>query len=190
MKFIFLNGPARSGKDYAAEYLSSKFENVITLKFATALYESVPRMFGLSDSVWADMYENEKEVPSPALQGMSPRQAMIWLSEDVMKPHFGQDFFGQAMITSVNTLVKEGMADESTVFVASDSGFLVEAVPVMDHFGIDRCMRIELLREGCSFQGDSRSYWHHPGLRSHPVCNLGDESFHAYLDQIISTFID
>ena len=145
MKILLVNGPPRSGKDTLADALPMQ-----TLKFATPLRTGVPAMFGIPQETYDDLIENHKETPTPLLQGMSPREAQIWLSEEVMKPKFGPFIFGQILVGTAKTV--------SGPVVVSDSGFYEEAQVVVEEFGPENVRLIRLHRDGCTFAGDSRSY--------------------------------
>lgn len=149
-RFIFLNGPPRSGKDACAHFIEY-FCDATPMKFATPLYNGVGGVFGLDPMQWSFYYENAKETPLPQLENLSPREAMIWLSEEVMKPNFGQDVFGR-------NFVHRARAESGQRFAVSDSGFVTEAQAVLDQFGAANCLLIRIERPGHNFEGDSRSY--------------------------------
>ena len=78
----------------------------------------------------------------------SPRDAMIHMSENVLKPLFGKDVFG---IMAAKSL-------EDGVNIFSDGGFAEEVQCLLDEVGVDNFMLIHVTRKGCSFEGDSRDY--------------------------------
>ena len=77
---------------------------------------------------------------------ISPREAMIYTSECVVKPSFGNDYFGR--IAAANL-------DKTRGNVFSDGGF-EEEVDTLVGFSDVYIARIH--RAGCSFGGDSRRY--------------------------------
>lgn len=79
----------------------------------------------------------------------SKREALIHVSENVIKPFFGQDAFGQM---AANALPEEG------VVFFSDSGFAEELRPIIEKVGEENVLVVRLYREGCTFEGDSRDY--------------------------------
>jgi hypothetical protein len=151
-KILFLNGPPRSGKDTLGRTVFLEF-NARQHKMAEPLGAGVPAMFGIHPDRWRVMREAEKDVPQADLMGWTPRQAMIWLSEEVMKPRFGDDIFGRI---ATNELAKMQTTTELTII--TDSGFKEECVPVVKKFGNKNCFLVRLHRDGCSYVGDSRSY--------------------------------
>lgn len=154
MKVLFLNAPKRSGKDAIAKEICDRHLNFSLMKFATPLYKSVRELFALREDEWAFMYESAKEEPSERLMGMSPRQAMIWLSEDVMKPKFGQTYYGNL---AANRLLSK--KNQDLIYLITDSGFSYEACPVVQEIGQDNCYLVHINRKGTSFEGDSRGWW-------------------------------
>ena len=145
---IYVNGFKRSGKDTVGEILH-KHRHVSLFKAATPLYKAIQEVFSLSEGEWMDMYENAKEKPSQALYGMTPREAMIWLSEDVMKPKFGDDFFGVS-------LGKRIMNSQCDVAVVTDSGYAKEIAACMNALPFHQHHLIYLYRTGTTNKGDSR----------------------------------
>lgn len=157
-KLIMFNGPKGSGKDEAVRWcqdwvLDSTSKHV---KMAHPLYYSIQEMFGLDDERWNRLYNDCKEVPRSELYGMTPRQALIWLSEEVVKPKFGSDFFGQiAGKTSLEFFDEE----PSGVVLMSDAGFNDEVGALVERVGSDRSFLVRLCN-GSDFSGDSREYVH------------------------------
>lgn len=148
---ILINAPKRAGKDYTAQVLSENFYT-LPLKFATPMYQAIPGLFQITLEHWAYLYENHKETPSDLLMGMSPRQAMIWVSEEVMKPKFGEDVFGRIAVESI----RNGLNEKHQMVTFSDSGFSAEALKVVEAFGAENVYLIRIYADGCDFVGDSR----------------------------------
>lgn len=156
MKIILLNGPARSSKDTIAHYLENTV-GATHLKFATPLYHSIPHLFGIRQDEWDIIYRDEKETPQPHLQGMTPREAMVWLSEDVLKPKFGQSYMGILAARTIVDLVPPH-GESNHIFVFSDAGFASEQKILIDVFGNKDIHLVRLERPEHNFVGDSRSY--------------------------------
>ena len=104
-----------------------------------------------------DRYYNRclKEQSWDKLGGMSPRQLMIFLSENFMKVVFGKDVFGKfsARLASSCVYVAGG-----TVCVFSDGGFSEEVNEVVKTVGAENVYVLQWKAEGCSFDNDSRRY--------------------------------
>ncbi len=159
MKVVILNGPPGCGKDVLADYLvqntsarlygdNHKREFKAKLFQVAAVLASipVPRMVELNG-------RNTKELPSEELPGnRSPRQWLIYVSEVLVKPHLGLQYFGQAAAAT--------LTDEIGVYFFADGGFDTEAKEIAAKVGKDNLLVIHLTRPGCSFIGDSRNYVH------------------------------
>lgn len=126
-------------------------------KFAEPLYALCEGAFGVNS--WGRVLQDEanKNVPQSRFGGMSPRQAMIWFSEDVMKPKFGQDIFGQLAAKNIERWGGNNPGIFRVV-VFSDSGFVQEAQVLRDQYKAENILLVSLRREGCTFSGDSRGY--------------------------------
>jgi hypothetical protein len=90
-----------------------------------------------------------KEEPMESLGGRSPRQALMYVSEEVIKPNFGEDYFGRYAAQRLTP-------DRLHIF--SDGGFVQEILPLIDMVGQENFFLVQLAREGCTFEGDSRRY--------------------------------
>lgn len=175
--FIFLNGPPRSGKDTIGTMLArslskasmrskngSEFSFVLVEKFAKPVKEGCHGLFNLTDMEGRvrchDWYEDQKNKPLGDFLGMTPREAYIWYSEEVMKPKFGQNVFGRMMAARLSPLlsVPDGPGARNRIIIFTDSGFECEAKPVLDTFGHDNALLFRLRRDGTSYDGDSRAY--------------------------------
>lgn len=153
-RILLVNGPKSSGKDYATNQIHEIFELVEKAKFAKPMYDGLQNLFGIDPDEWEHIYNNHKEEPSDLLFGMTPRNAMIWMSEEVMKPKFGKDVCGIIASNRVRSAFENGY--ELVVF--SDSGFADEAKVIVRDYGAENVYLLQIHSEGCNFNGDSRSY--------------------------------
>lgn len=154
-KVVFLNGPPNCGKDTAAMFLAKHNIAVVHKKFSTPVKHGVHAMFNVPYScVEAERKFGKewKDTPQGVFYGRVPRDMYIWYSEEVMKPKFGEDIFGQMAAVDVYDCGAQRLV------VFSDSGFAAEALPVIKLIGAKNCLLINLHRPGCDFTGDSRSH--------------------------------
>lgn len=172
MKIIFLNGPPHCGKDSAADRLFEANRSIIRMKFADPLKDSACGMLGIT----REEFERIKDRPHPALNGETPRKFVIRISEELIKPNYGDQFFGKLAVGRMDKL-----PPNAEVYF-SDSGFASEAIPVVAAFGISNIVKIEIEREGKDFSNDSRSYWTYPGMRVVRIKN--DSSITVLADRI------
>lgn len=151
-KRVFLfNAPPSSGKDEAAKYLSNTCGMGTHAEIKEKLFELTCSIFCISREDFMAIYTTElKEVPDPRLKGLSPRKALIKVSEEAIKPVFGQRYFGEAAALSL----KEG----DTFF--SDSGFYDEAEAIRDVVGQENLFIVRIHRPGYTYErfNDSRRY--------------------------------
>jgi hypothetical protein len=153
---IFINGPRRSGKDTATNHIVSEWVNVRHKKLASPMKRALREFFNLPNALWKALEMEAsgplKLEPLPELLGMSWVEALIWFSEEVMKPKFGEDVFGRLMVQEMH------QPHPAPLTVISDSRFGSELVPVAKAFGAQNCHVFQLFREGHTFAGDTGSY--------------------------------
>lgn len=158
-----LNGPPSSGKDTLADMLIEKakaggVENVHHLRFKDVLYQETADHFDVPIGYLIDVATDtiQKEKPLAVLQGKTPREALIHVSENIIKPLHGDDYFGKKTKEKMLSLVA-GDEFEINYFVISDSGFYEELAALCGPH-ISSLTFIKISREGHSFKGDSRKY--------------------------------
>lgn len=147
---ILFNGPPRAGKDEAADFFKTKGFKHLSFKYQ--LYKETIKYFDVKESWFMDRYNNraEKEVPSALLGHMSVREAMIYVSEEVVKPKRGLNYFGKLVADEI---------EDGKDYCISDGGFIDELVPVINKVGSDNFVLVQLTREGCDYSTDSRRYF-------------------------------
>jgi tRNA uridine 5-carbamoylmethylation protein Kti12 len=163
---IGMNGPPRSGKDTIAHGLAAVIED---------RHGTQPQLLALSqpmrDTVFAMMgmqydhpfYEAWKDRQIEALNGSSIRQAMIALSEEHIKPRYGNDFWNHSLMNRIWSDVK--------VVIITDYGFQFEPEFFENKVNHKNHAVVQLNRNGRSYDGDSRSYVRAANLL--PVPNHG-----------------
>ena len=146
---ILFNGPPGTGKDAAADFFKELGFKHLSFKYQ--LYKETIRYFGVEEKWFMERYKNrdEKEVPSAYLNHMSCREAMIHVSEDIIKPQKGLDFFGNLVANEI---------DLSKDYCISDGGFIDELIPVINKVGSENFVLVQLTREGHDYSTDSRRY--------------------------------
>jgi len=179
MRLIILNGPRDTGKDTAADYLVERY-GYTKLEMKGALRRLAHEIASLTcaDPVaFCNALEFDRDLKDtkrvPEFGNRTWPEFIIWLSETVCKPIFGQDVFALAAVKAV----RDSGADR---IVFSDSGFQEEVNALYNalHTGemgemthIDDMLLVHMYREGRSFDSvrkDSRSYVAHPDLHGDP----------------------
>jgi hypothetical protein len=159
MVVIILNGPPGSGKDTFADYISRGDNPAFRhLKLRTCLDMITSSIYKIDEATWKRWLSTResKSVPRFELCGMSSREALIHVSENVLKPVFGQDVFAKYMMRGI---------DVAKNYVVSDGGnSLNELVPILDTFGSAQVVIVRIHRIGCAFEDDSRGYFRTPDI--------------------------
>lgn len=81
---------------------------------------------------------------------LSCREAMIYISEFIVKPAFGKNYFGEARCKAV-------VESQAELIMDGSCGFVDELDAIKSHYP-DDILLIRVHREGYSFKGDSRDY--------------------------------
>lgn len=149
-KLIIYNAPPNAGKDVAASL--TKSIPTVHVEFKAKLIELTCAIHSMTLDEFKKQYTRElKDAPSPDFYGLSPRQALIKVSENCIKPNFGQDYFGVALATSIQKI-------DSQFFECSDGGFPLEIHPLYDIIKPEDILIVRIHRGGCTYEGDSRNY--------------------------------
>lgn len=169
MKIIILNGPRDTGKDTAADYLVERY-GYTKLEMKGALRKLAHQIASLTSKdpvALCNALEFDRDLKDtkrvPEFGDRTWPEFIIWLSETVCKPIFGQDVFALAAVKAV----RDSGADK---IVFSDGGFQAEADALYDGTRDARrypqeFLVIHMFREGRSFSSvrkDSRGYVRHP----------------------------
>lgn len=181
-KIVIFNAPGGAGKDSICKYMNKNLTYFTHLEIKAKLFELVKCISGISDQKWESIYTEElKEIPTPLLGGLSPRQFMIKVSEEVIKPNFGSDYFAQTAIKAL----KGGLNG------FSDGGFYCELDEMIKVVGIENLLVVRIHRPGCNFDNDSRIHFD----EKHPVCTgiqfidyhntRSEKYFHYDLSEIV-----
>lgn len=147
---LILNGPKGSGKDVIAKKIYQR-TSALVHEFKAPLHKIAMGMTGLEPRQYYSIYNdrNRKETPQPEFLGLSPREMLIWISEEVCKPKFGNNFFGVQAAKAIDI-------NRGAVF--SDGGFIDEVKELRNQFPDANIVVVRLIREGHTFEGDSRNY--------------------------------
>lgn len=150
---LILNGPPNCGKDTLAHRLEDF--GFHKHQFKDQLYIDTAKLFGMPLGILKQIATDRelKELPDPRLmlngEAISPRQALIHTSEDVIKPNHSKEYFGEAAARNCREA-------GSYLAVFSDGGFPEEMEPMRRAY--KNVVIIRLHRDGCDFSNDSRDY--------------------------------
>lgn len=87
-----------------------------------------------------------KSMPPESMIAISPRDAMIYVSECVVKPAFGKEYFGQYRVDSMSS---------NEIAIDDSAGFVEELGPAIRKLGQDNIMLLRIHGRGSS-DDDSR----------------------------------
>lgn len=147
---VIFNGPPGSGKDEAAKLFSNRgFRH---LSFKEELFKETVKLFDVDMDWFMSGYNDRsvKERKEDRLKGMSRREAMIYTSEDVIKPKYGKSYFGEQVCKRI---------EEHVNYAVSDGGFVEEIVPLIRNTINNNIVIVQLTRKNCSYSADSRRYF-------------------------------
>jgi len=148
---VIFNGPPASGKDEAASLYKEKY-GYGNLSFKHQLFKETIAHFGVDKEWFMEGYEDrtKKETKEYALGDRSRREAMIHVSEDIIKPRNGKSFFGWKVSKEI---------EEDKDYAVADGGFVEELEPLIEKVGAENIVIVQLTREGHDYSSDSRRYF-------------------------------
>ncbi len=185
-KIILFNSPKNVGKSKAIEYLRDNGVSLISAECKEPLHSLTMTLFGVQpDRSWEIYNTRElKEVPLPeftvdldidehdwlcGLVGrdiaqtftvggflLSIREAMIYVSEVIVKPRWGEDWFGQARVRKMKGF--DGYCPFTPIFCDDSCAFVDELHPLIKYLGQENIILLRIHRDGFTFEGDSRNY--------------------------------
>lgn len=167
---LLINGPPSAGKDTLANIIKELLGNshiVYNLKL-TGLMDKVAKLvLNLKKGGYAEWREDKKDEPLMHFD-TTMRKFLIGMSEDWLKPHLGSGIMGYHAAVNAADLIQNAhmMYDKDLVITVSDCGFQEE----FEYFkqtikqsvfpkGVEvKIQLINLLREPCNFDNDSREW--------------------------------
>lgn len=214
---ILLNGPALCGKGILVDYLRDTGLGFELKTCKDSLHKLTMNFFNVEEDTYWGIYNDRsrKESPSvhfaltltpsdaillskvlrcdvtPTYVHLSIREAMIFVSEVIYKPRFGEDYFGEVRAKSIqsNSLILD---DSSAAFVTKEGSVeSYELKPLIRSIGKDNILLLRVHRTSCNFNGDSRRYIP-DGIVPNTVdiFNNGDiQSYLAQASDVIHNFL-
>jgi hypothetical protein len=176
-KIILLNGPARSGKDFAAAHLmdATKDDDPVHLKLSTPLKI-------MAGEILAESCEDLEKIKDRTLDfGASYRDVQIMLFESIAQT-FTRSWLGQAMTRKIKKL-------DVNIIVISDVGRDEEIEPLIKAFGAKNILVVQIFRDGCSFDNDIRYYITDARVKRVTVYNDNTHNFKTKLDAYVLDFL-
>lgn len=153
---VVLNGPPGCGKDTIANIIAARF-GFRKHQYKDALYAETAKYFEVDLDKLIHFATDRSLKDSKSLAGLggrTPREALIYVSESVFKPRFGNDYFGKVEVNRLEELL--GNMDSDVNVIYPDGGFEAEVVCSQSFFS--HVVVIRLHRNSFDFSGDSRNY--------------------------------
>lgn len=147
---VAFNGPPGIGKDTIAELLlKSAGSRVYRGTLATMIRKMAAEHYNMPEFpvVSADRVTKDKHYPGFPEGISTPRQALIFFSEKIIKPRHGADYFAERFAKEL---------EPYPMSIMTDLGFDVEAHCLADR--IDFNIIVQLHHPEFDFSGDSRGY--------------------------------
>jgi len=149
---ILLNGPPRSGKDTAAEFITLMVGNskVQHIKMSRPMKAALRLIFGFTMAEVRELEENKDQGNGPEFADLSYREMQIKLFEH-LKETYGPEVLGRIFIRHDRHTMKRHT-------VVSDAGLTVEIEPIVEAYPYKDIGLIQIRRPGCNFDNDIREY--------------------------------
>ena len=147
MKIVILNGPRGSGKDTAARLISVNYGDVYQEKMTRPLDYACSAFLDMEYNDWMKIRNDPefKNEPNAQMFSVSPVKMLIDMSEEFAKQTFGEDILGRILVENIN---KANSLSTVSKFVVSDGRFPEEILPLLEEFGEDSVMILQLQRDG------------------------------------------
>ena len=150
---VILNGPAGCGKDTIADILHKEYD-FLHHAMKTPLVVAAAGIAGIPIGQMQSMLNRNTKDNYNHYLGMSPRNWLIEVAENIVKPRFGTSTFGTR--EAIRCQREIGAGNQSIVY--SDGGFPEELQAMADALGEENILLVRLRRDGYTFEGDSRNY--------------------------------
>ena len=152
---VLISGPPRSGKNRTGEYLGELLgaEHSDHFALSDALKRMAHAHYGLGAETGVFHFEDRKDEPCNEFGGLTPRDAYIQYSENVLKPAFGRSHLGDIALRRVVS-----NRDEGRTTMLSGVGFLDEVLAIVTAVGSEKTLHLKLSRPDSSHSAvtDSR----------------------------------
>lgn len=148
-RFIILfNGPPRTGKDTASEYLIQQLHSSVILKFTEPVKNMTHERLDLNVPHYH--YETLKDTPLSEFEGLTPREAYIETSRK-LRQEKGNNAVAKLFVESV-------MNSNEEIVINPDIGYDFEAEELFNAFDVNKVLLFKINRVDKTFENDCRTW--------------------------------
>lgn len=134
---------------------------------------------------WELRYKDHPEGAYGTCINLSIREAMIYVSEVIVKPRFGEDWFGQERVRKIKGYEEVVGSLGQLVFSEDSCAFVEELTPLIEYLGQENILLLRIHKDGSTFAGDSRDYIP-DGVITNTVDIFNNGTEQEYLDKVES----
>ncbi|MCY4183798.1 MAG: hypothetical protein OXC82_05775 [Rhodobacteraceae bacterium] len=138
---FLISGLPRTGKNRAGAILSNHF-NGDHFALSDILKKETHKYYGLSADLSVFHFEDNKDVPNEAFDGLTPREAYINYSETIIKPKFGKSHLGELVLKRVMD-----NKNKQKPSIISGVGFIEEVLPLINCAGQEHTIHLIITRD-------------------------------------------
>lgn len=186
---FFLISEERFWEIYNDRELKEKPMPEFRITLSQEEYKALEKLVGSLTILGCNLVYTLNRPKAPLHINLSVRNVMIYLSEVIIKPRLGGDYFGRARMALIKQSAPTQLYyDDSSSCFDGDSS---ELDGLVEHFGEDNILLIRIKGRG-TFDGDSRSY-HPDGVVKYTVDLWNDKDEQSFLvagSKIIEEFLD
>ncbi|MYE36920.1 MAG: hypothetical protein F4X24_05050 [Rhodobacteraceae bacterium] len=140
-QLFLISGLPRTGKNRAGAILSNHF-NGDHFALSDILKKETHKYYGLSEDLSIFHFENNKDIPNEAFDGLTPREAYINYSETIIKPKFGKSHLGELVLKRVMN-----NKNQRKPSIISGVGFIEEVLPLIKCVGPEHTIHLIITRD-------------------------------------------
>lgn len=173
-----LNAPKRCGKDTAARFMQTYCEDMRSISFKDPIFNVFLATTGMDQYEFHELYATDdwKDEPQDFLGGKTVRDMLIHISENFIKPFYGDDYYGVSLAKML--MAAEDKIGQEVPWVIPDCGFDSEVDALVELLG-SRVVVVQFHREGFTdFGSDSRDWVTTDSPRYHLEQNNGENGSH------------
>lgn len=175
---IVLNAAPNSGKDTIADYIIKNYD-FTKHEFKSLLYQDVADYYNVNLETVIKLNENryEKNKPQSIFNNLKPRDALIYVAENIIKPKYG--FY--RYVDDIFNKIKES---KDSYFIISDGGSPHEEERIDFYKNEFKIYKIVIEKNDTNYKEDVRTKFKHYDQIIYNNDNL--EKLYFNIDKVVS----